>query len=59
MFPLESGTKAVCFFVSQENKKKRLEIKRSFFIIYAFRAAMPGRVFPSKLSSIAPPPVET
>jgi hypothetical protein len=59
----ESGKYLNFVLGSLHAQKKRIKIKTIdlFMIkrlIYYNRAAIPGNVFPSKLSSIAPPPVE-
>ena len=58
IFPLEIGLYTVVF--ESQLIKKTDAIKKSFlYILYSSRALIPGRVFPSRLSSMAPPPVET
>ncbi len=64
MFPLDSGTYLVESFWSQEtNEIKQNNIRvliiNKFKLKGHIKASMPGSFFPSRLSSIAPPPVET
>ena len=55
-----SSTKETLRFISSVPfVKVKIDILKGSITYYPFTAAIPGKTFPSKYSSIAPPPVLT